>query len=224
MVDSTASASARPISGAQQLANGIGRERVGHQGTDLARQAAAAGNQRSTSPGQVRQEGQHASVAAIDVVDQQQDRPPAEQVAHGLTAVFERPGQQAGIVEGARDRLQQRTDAAAIATRDPHEGVEHRRCWDRLPAASGGLAGVGDRVQQCGFARSARAFDADDRAARLAQPAQQRSHLVFAADEPHVLGQRPVGRQRPFHDLGPQVLAERADGGAPIPIERRLVA
>ena len=76
--------------GEEQLAHGIGRQRVRHQRPDLAGQAPPPGDESPTATGQVGQEGKHARVAAIDVVDQQQDGPPAQEVTDGLAPVLQR--------------------------------------------------------------------------------------------------------------------------------------
>ena len=159
--------------GEQQLAHGVGGQRLGHQRADFAGQPATAGDQRATTARQIGQERQHRRIAAIDVVDQQQHGASAEQVAHGLAAILERARQQARVVERARHRLEERAEAAAVAARDPDERVEQRHGDSLRPDATGcqqragGLARVGDRVQQRRLARTTRALDADDRAARL---------------------------------------------------------
>ena len=93
-----------------------------------------------------------------------------------------------------------------------------------LPAPRSRLARVDDRVQQGRLARAAWPLDAHGGAARLAQPAQQRRHLLLAADEAAVLGQRAIRLQRAVDDLGPEVLGEGAYGGAAVAIEGRFVA
>src|SRR5205814_3035817 len=67
-------------------------------------------------------------------------------------------------------------------------------------------------------------LDADDGSAGFCQPAQQRSSLSLTADEPLVLGKRPIGRDRPSDDIGPEAVGEGRDGGASVSIERRLIA
>jgi hypothetical protein len=47
---------------------------------------------------------------------------------------------------------------------------------------------------------------------------------MLAADEAHVFGQRPIRWQGAFDYLSPEMFAEGADCGAPVPIKRRLVA
>src|SRR5947209_5283648 len=53
----------------------------------------------------------------------------------------------------------------------------------------------------------------------------QRSNVDTSCcpDEPHVLGQRPIGRQRTVDDFRPEPLAKGADGRTAVAVERRLV-
>jgi hypothetical protein len=141
--------------GEQQLAHRLGSEWIGHQRPDFTGQPAPPGHKPAAATRQIGQEGQDSCVTAIDVVDQQQHRAPREQITNSLAAVFEGPGQQPRVIQGARHSFEERGQPAAVATRHPHEGVEQRNgvhvVWVhalRLPAARGGLAGVGDGVEQ----------------------------------------------------------------------------